>query len=163
MNLFDTERFLVPGGRPRELAVGLLAGLLSLLFLYLATYVLVVAVAKGFLEPPLLDRGKLEFLLVPGVLLVLGLPGAWVAFRLLAARPRRDGGLMSPLMLRLGGVLMFGLAVVLVATRSREPRTWPDTVTLVTAGAACWVLAQRREPHDAAGPVTRAAANTPIE
>ena len=155
----EIESYLRPSGRPREIVVGIVVGVLALFFLYLATFVLVVAAMRGFFEPPYLDRGKLEFLLVPEILLALGLPGGWVAFRLLAARRRRDGGLFSPAVLRMGGALMIAVAVWSLAEAPLSPlspKAWADAVTLVIAGIACWVLAQRRTPRDVAEPATPA-------
>ena len=48
---------------------------MALLFLGLATYILVWAPAHEILEGPILERGKLGFLLVPAILLTLGVPG----------------------------------------------------------------------------------------
>jgi hypothetical protein len=149
----EIERYLRPSGRPRELVLGLIVCLLALVFLYFGTYVLVVGTLRGLFAPPFPERGKLEFLIVPAVLLSLGLPFAWIAIRLLAARRRRDGGLFSPLVLRISGAGMVALAIVVIAESPRNAQRWSDAVTVTTMGVACWVLAARRTPKDPAEPV----------
>src|SRR5262249_18964520 len=105
MPLDDPERYLVPSSRPPEIALGLVVGALSLLFVSFASYVLWWGIRHGLLKGPY-DSGWLGYVSVPIALYVLGLPGSWVAFRLLSGRARRDGGLFSPAVLRLGGALL---------------------------------------------------------
>ena len=159
----EIEQYLRPSGRPRELVLGLIVGLLALVFLYFGTYVLVVGTLRGLFAPPFPERGKLEFLIVPAVLLSLGLPFAWIAIRLLAARRRKDGGLFSPLVLRISGAVMVAIAILAIADAPRKPQTWSDAVTLTTMATACWVLAARRSPKDPDEPVAFQPRATPVD
>jgi len=162
MQLGDPERYLRPSGRPREFTVGIVVGSLSTLFLGLAAYVIGWALLHDFLEPPIVDKGKLGFMLVPAVLLALGIPGAWVAFRLVTGRRRRDGGLFSPGMLRLCGTLMMVGPWLWVILDLTDYWRWGHLVSFTTAGIACWILAARRERRDAADPTISVPNNEPL-
>ena len=148
MRLHDVETLLKPSGRPLEFAVGLVVACLALLFLFLAGYVIVVGAQRGIFEPPIFERGKLAFLLVPVILLAIGIPAAWVAFRLLSGRRRPDGGLLPPAVLRIAGVVMVLGSWVWLIADPRDPWRWGHTVSLTTAGIACWALADRRHHRD---------------
>jgi hypothetical protein len=149
VRLEDPERYLAPSGRPLEIAVGVAVGLLATLFIYLALVVVVGGIRGGILSPPLLDRGKFAFMSVPVILLALGVPGAWIAYRLLTGRSRKDGGLMSPLLLRVGGMMLFVAPWFLLLAKPSDLWRWGHVVTMTSAGIACWILAARRERRDA--------------
>jgi len=148
MPLDDPERYLVRSSRPSEIALGLVVGALSLLFVSFASYVLWWGIRHGLLKGPY-DSGWLGYVSVPIVLYVLGLPGSWVAFRLLSGRARRDGGLFSPAVLRLGGALLLLAPWPWLIAHPSNPWHWWHCTTLTGGGVACWILAARRERTDA--------------
>ncbi|HKQ58355.1 MAG TPA: hypothetical protein VJY35_10860 [Candidatus Eisenbacteria bacterium] len=148
MRLHDTETLLTPSGRGLERLVGVVAALFALLFIGLAVWVIVVGFERGVFEPPLLAPGKRGIPLVIAILLVLGIPGAWVSFRLITGRRRRDGGLLSPGALRVAGVFLILASLACLIANRRDPWQWFHTASLITGGVACWVLAERRRPRD---------------
>ncbi len=111
MRLFDPEKYLRPSSRGSELLVGIGMGLLALFFFYVATYVVAVSVAQRVFTSPQMLPVILGIFVVVAILLALGVPPAWFSYRLLFAKRGRDGGLLSPTMLRLGGAFMLVAAV----------------------------------------------------
>jgi hypothetical protein len=154
LRIHDPERFLKPSGKPAQLGLGLLVGSLALGLLWLAVYVVVVGVARYRLLRPPVDRGDLEFFLVPAVLLALGIPGASIGYRLLTGRRRPDGGLLSPNVLRVSGALLIVAPWLWVLAAPADLSRWWHAVTFTSAGVASWILAARRENRDAPSPVT---------
>ena len=73
---------------------------------------------------------------------LVGLFMGSVGLRLAVARPRPDGGLLSPWVIRFGGLLFILSPFVMLAMRS-----WHviEAGVLFAAGVACFVLANRRE------------------
>jgi hypothetical protein len=149
MQLSDPKRYLEEAGRPWEIGVGIVVAGISALFLLLAGVVIVRGIERGLLEPPLFEHGKLMFMIVPLVLLALGIPGAWIAFRLISGRRRKDGGLMSPFALRVFGVLLIVSPWFVVVADRRHAWHWLHVLPMTGAGIACWILAARREKRDA--------------
>jgi len=152
MRVDDPKRYLEDAGRPWEVGVGIVVAALASLFLWLAGIVIVGGIQRGILSPPIFERGKGAFLIVPGILLALGLPGAWIAFRLISGRKRKDGGLMSPLVLRVFGVLLIATPWLWVLAHRSQPWHWLHLLHLLplsAAGIACFLLAARRERRDA--------------
>ena len=59
------------------------------------------------------------------------------------------GGLMSPAMLRVGGILLILAPWPWLLADPRNPSHWLHVVSLTTAGIAAWILAARRQRRDA--------------
>ena len=162
MPLLDVERYLAPSNRPSEIALGLFVGSLGLLFVGLASYVVGWGVLHGLLKGPF-DKGWLGFVLVPAIMYILGVPGLWVAFRLLTGRARRDGGLLSPGVLRLGGVLTILVPVVLVIAAPTHAWAWVHLLSFTSAGIACFILAARRDRGNALDDRVSSPSSRPID
>jgi hypothetical protein len=148
MRFHDPERFLTPTRRPFEVAVGVVVGLVALLLLWIATYMISWVVANHRIFMNNLGGGKLEVLMGICLFLALGIPGAWVAYRLLSGRRRRDGGLLPPAILRVSGALLMVAPWFWVVAEPSDLWRWSHLVTLTSAGIACWILAARRERRD---------------
>ena len=148
MRFDDPERFLTPSRRPFEVAVGVVVGLVALLLLWIATYMIYWVVTRHRIFMNNLGGGKLEVLVGICIFLALGIPGAWVAYRLVSGRRRPDGGLLPPAILRLSGALLMVAPWFWVVAKPSDPWRWAHLVTLTSAGIACWMLAARRERRD---------------
>lgn len=162
MRLENPEKYLGPSGRAYNVGVGLAAGLIAVTFLGLGVFVVVRGAMMGIFDPSQMDRGSFEFLVVPAILFAIGIPGAWVAFRLLSGRPRRDGGLMSPALLRVGSTLLGLSGWFLLVLKPLDAWRWFHAVTGTTAGIAGWMLAARRERRDALDTTVSTPTNKPI-
>jgi hypothetical protein len=85
-----------------------------------------------------------QVLLILFIVGALGLALCVVGLRLITGRRRRDGGLFSPWALRFGGLIfLFGPVAAVLVNRS-----WfglLEAGVSLSAGAACFVLANRRE------------------
>lgn len=73
-----------------------------------------------------------------------------VCYRLIAHRPRRDGGLFSPLLLRAAGVVMVLFMVVSVVLAFTTKMSWSwwvalKVLTMTSFVAGCFHLAARRQ------------------
>ena len=73
--------------------------------------------------------------------LALGILFALLAYRLITGRPRRDGGLLSPLGLRLGGLFLLS---AIVSRLVSERWAIPAGLGLLGGVVTCFSLARRR-------------------
>ena len=131
----DVSRYAAPTPRGLELLVGIVAMVLGapvLLFGVLAG----VSVFRGHL----VTSQVVLAVAAVGVGLLLLTAG----FRLLTHKSRGDGGLLSPWLLRLGG-LIFLVGPFAMLANNHALMAFVKAGSCVAAGVACFFIARRRE------------------
>jgi hypothetical protein len=129
-----------PAGRRLEVAVGLVCGAFGSGLAALVAFVIYLDLRRGRLD---LEAAFLLITLAIAALAALLLVFAW---RLLGNRGRSsDGGLLSPLGLRIGGVIF--LAGPVSALLLAEPLQLLHASLSLAAAGACFSLARHREHH----------------
>lgn len=121
--------------KPWRLLIGSLLGLFGLLGVSVAVLFAWV-VFQGDDEPAV-------GLALTILFLFLGGPACLYSFRLLTGRARSDGGIISPHVLRIAGVLLFLHPLISVAMKD-----WNGLILsffFAGAGGACFALASYRE------------------
>ena len=83
-------------------------------------------------------------IVIVSVALTVGLFMSVMGIRLLRNKARPDGGLVSPWVLRLGGAFFVVVPVLMALEHRSLPSIW-HIVGLMSAGIACFALANRRE------------------
>ena len=130
----DGSRYLAAAPRYLEIVVGAVSTLLGVGLLALSGFVIYGTL--GHPPPPVV-------VVVGCITSAVGLLLTSAGLRLVASKPRYDGGLLSPWVLRLGGFIFFSGPVIMLLTRQ-----WDHILAAMfslTAGVTCFVLANRRE------------------
>jgi len=128
----DSDQLVARGARAFEILIGSVAGVAGCALLVLAAFVAVKV--KREVSVPVLVFELLS--------LVLGLVLCVAGLRLVTARRRADGGLLSPWILRLGGVIFLFGPVAAVLNRSWFALL--EAGVSLSAAVACFALANRR-------------------
>jgi hypothetical protein len=134
----DEARYSAPVSRVAAIAAGLV----------LTTFGAGFLVLFGVVAYHLLDRPSTREVVI--ALTILGALGGGLCFtglRLVTGRRRRDGGLFSPWVLRFGGLFFLAAPVFILFARPSLV-TMLEAGALVSAGIACFVIANRREQGD---------------
>lgn len=123
-----------PVGRPVQVVSGVTLAILGGLFAGLGVLLLLPPLAGG-------ESGEAP-LWLSAPIFATGVGSLVVAVRLLRGRGRRqDGGLLSPTLLRLWGIVFLIFPIVAALQRS-----WVilESITLLAIAAGCFALARRR-------------------
>jgi len=134
----DEARYSAPVSRVSAITAGLVLTSFGAGFLLLF----------GIVAYRLFDRPPTRDIVI--ALTILGALGGWLSFtglRLVTGRRRRDGGLFSPWVLRFGGFLLLAAPVFMLFARPSLVAML-EAGALVSAGIACFVIANRREQGD---------------
>jgi hypothetical protein len=137
----EASQYSAPVSRPMRVVVGLVltimgGGLLALFAL------LLYALLKG---------GEKKIVVGLCIIGTVGVSLCVVGIRLITGRRRRDGGLFSPWVLRFAGVFFIAMPLVFLFAH-RTLYAILESGLMVSAGVACFVVANRRE-QDAADDV----------
>lgn len=124
-------------GRLSEVLVGIVTTFISLIFFGLVFF--------------LFDNGEASFAAAVGVLALsfLGLWFALLSYRLLFHKPKKHGGLISPLALKFWCVVfgLFSLAFLLLGILELNTKVVFSSIIMIPACWYGWQLANKRERH----------------
>lgn len=113
------------------------------LVMVIAALVLTLAVVVGFNVMLGGDASSRDLWTL--IVCALGGSGCWLlAWRLLSGRGRRDGGLFSPLFLRVSSLIFVAGGLIMAV---RHPLGFLEAVPVVAGAGACIGLARLRERH----------------
>ena len=130
----------IPVSRKVSIVFGVLLTMIGSPFLVLGVLGSFKLVRDG------VGNDTLFFVMLSGV---VGLFCAWTGTRMIAGRKRKDGGLLSPLALRIGG-LYFLLAPIALFLTADESDSWPLVLILelgfyLVVASTCFAIATRRQ------------------
>jgi hypothetical protein len=134
----ELDRYSAPVSRGVTLILGLVVGVIGVALAFAGGVGI-----YGVLKRPATTEVKV----VLGVALAIGLALSFIGFRLVAGKRRSDGGLFSPWVLRIGG-MFFLCAPVFMFLARQSTFGILETVTLLSAGVACFAVANHRERRD---------------
>jgi hypothetical protein len=134
----ETGKYSAPAPRYLTLAVGLVATLIGAGLLALGGF-------GGYRM--LYETPGTSVTIILCISLVIGLAMLSWGLRLVSGRHRRDGGLLSPWVLRSGGViLLIGPIAILASHRSLVSLV--EAGTMLSAGVAAFAIARRRSRQE---------------
>jgi cytochrome bd-type quinol oxidase subunit 2 len=136
------DRLLHPAGRASEVGAGIALAVFAIALLLVSLLV----VAQGAADT---DRGARGSLVVGAILLALGVALLLLSVRLIAGSRRQDGGVLSPTVLRIAGVVFAVLPLLALwfAVARHANEGWMLLLKvglLASAAVACFRLAAQR-------------------